>query len=298
MNNPAPTSAPTRETGVRPVLVTTSWRRNSIRVQAHAWWAGCHATADGVSCSAVRPAPCPRRRLRVWRHRIRRRRVGPIGQVVGVDCCDAFLDQARARRDRGLANPVCEADAEIALTHRSFDCVFAASARCSSHPGRSAQLPRRCARAAGWCISSGATGRQSLLSMAKDVVLQYLPTPGADAQTCGPGPFSWRRDDGEGDDEGRRYDQIDFAGQPPSWSARMSDEPSLPVGIGPGATSSRAARSRNRADRDERPAAAHNVQKKAPTAWYGQLLPGDQPHQSSVQGDAPPSDLDRICRPC
>ena len=28
------------------------------------------------------------------------------------------------------------------------------------------------------------------LSMAKDVVLRYLPPPGEDAQTCGPGPFS------------------------------------------------------------------------------------------------------------
>ena len=28
------------------------------------------------------------------------------------------------------------------------------------------------------------------LSMAKDVVLQFLPEPGADALTCGPGPFS------------------------------------------------------------------------------------------------------------
>ena len=28
------------------------------------------------------------------------------------------------------------------------------------------------------------------LSMAKDVVLRFLPPPGEDAQTCGPGPFS------------------------------------------------------------------------------------------------------------
>ena len=28
------------------------------------------------------------------------------------------------------------------------------------------------------------------LSMAKDVVLRFLPEPGAGAQTCGPGPFS------------------------------------------------------------------------------------------------------------
>ena len=28
------------------------------------------------------------------------------------------------------------------------------------------------------------------LSMARDVVLRFLPPPGEDAQTCGPGPFS------------------------------------------------------------------------------------------------------------
>ena len=28
------------------------------------------------------------------------------------------------------------------------------------------------------------------LSMAKDIVLRFLPPPGEDAQTCGPGPFS------------------------------------------------------------------------------------------------------------
>ena len=28
------------------------------------------------------------------------------------------------------------------------------------------------------------------LSMAKDVVLRFLPPPGEEAQTCGPGPFS------------------------------------------------------------------------------------------------------------
>ena len=33
------------------------------------------------------------------------------------------------------------------------------------------------------------------LSMAKDVVLRFLPPPGADAQTCGPGPFSMADED-------------------------------------------------------------------------------------------------------
>jgi hypothetical protein len=33
------------------------------------------------------------------------------------------------------------------------------------------------------------------LSMAKDVVLRFLPEPGADALTCGPGPFSMANED-------------------------------------------------------------------------------------------------------
>jgi hypothetical protein len=33
------------------------------------------------------------------------------------------------------------------------------------------------------------------LSMAKDIVLEFLPPPGDDAQTCGPGPFSMSDED-------------------------------------------------------------------------------------------------------
>jgi hypothetical protein len=49
------------------------------------------------------------------------------------------------------------------------------------------------------------------LSMAKDVVLRFLPEPGADAQTCGPGPFSM-----SGEETVRQmmtiagYEQIEF----------------------------------------------------------------------------------------
>ena len=54
------------------------------------------------------------------------RRAGPQGRVTGVDCCDAFLDEARAAaRDSGLANiDFLRADAErILARHEQADPV-------------------------------------------------------------------------------------------------------------------------------------------------------------------------------
>ena len=34
-------------------------------------------------------------------------------------------------------------------------------------------------------------GRQPRLGRLQKIVLEYLPPPGANGQTCGPGPFSW-----------------------------------------------------------------------------------------------------------
>src|SRR5262245_21160998 len=53
-------------------------------------------------------------------------RVGPAGRVVGIDCCDAFLDHARkAAESSGLTNVTfVRGDAEIALPTGAFDFVF------------------------------------------------------------------------------------------------------------------------------------------------------------------------------
>ena len=52
--------------------------------------------------------------------------VGPSGRVVGIDCCDAFLDYARDdAAARGLPNVSFErGDAEIALPVNEYDFVF------------------------------------------------------------------------------------------------------------------------------------------------------------------------------
>jgi SAM-dependent methyltransferase len=121
--------------------------------------------------------------------------VGPTGQVIGVDCCDAFLDHARAEvRARGLTN-VCfvRADAEIALPTNQFDFVFARfGTMFFANPVAGLRNMRKALRPGGRMVHIVWRDRADnpWLSMAKDVVLRFLPPPGADAQTCGPGPFS------------------------------------------------------------------------------------------------------------
>jgi ubiquinone/menaquinone biosynthesis C-methylase UbiE len=61
-------------------------------------------------------------------------RVGPEGTVVGIDCCDAFLDYAREEiAGRGLKNvSFMRGDAEIALPAETSTSSSRASARCFS----------------------------------------------------------------------------------------------------------------------------------------------------------------------
>ena len=53
--------------------------------------------------------------------------VGPTGRVVGIDCVDAFLDEARKdAAAKGLANvEYRRGDAEVALPESEFDYVVA-----------------------------------------------------------------------------------------------------------------------------------------------------------------------------
>ena len=121
--------------------------------------------------------------------------VGATGLVVGVDCCDAFLDQARAEmKSRRVTNlSFVRADAEIALPEDQFDFVFARfGTMFFANPVAGLRNMRQALRPGGRMVHIVWRERADnpWLSMAKDVVLKYLPTPGADAQTCGPGPFS------------------------------------------------------------------------------------------------------------
>jgi len=123
------------------------------------------------------------------------RRVGPEGSVVGIDCCKAFLDIARqdaAAAD--LANVTfIEGDVQSHPFTPDHDFVFSRfgtmffenpvwglkNMRAAMKPGAlMAMIVWRTADDNPW------------LSMAKQVVLQFLPPSGDDARTCGPGPFS------------------------------------------------------------------------------------------------------------
>lgn len=122
-------------------------------------------------------------------------RVGPEGEVVGIDCCDAFLDYARKDgAARGISNAsFVRGDAEIALPTEAFDLVFSRfGTMFFANPVAGLRNMRKALRPGGRMVHIVWRNRADnpWLSMAKDVVLRFLPAPGEDAQTCGPGPFS------------------------------------------------------------------------------------------------------------
>ena len=123
------------------------------------------------------------------------RRVGLSGTVVGVDCCDAFLDYARNEAEAKCIENVefMRGDAEVELPRGQFDFVFARfGTMFFANPVAGLRNMRRALKPGGRMVHIVWRNRADnpWLSMAKDVVLDYLPQPGDDALTCGPGPFS------------------------------------------------------------------------------------------------------------
>lgn len=123
------------------------------------------------------------------------RLVGPSGDVVGVDCCDVFLDYARKDAEAaGLTNiSFMRGDAEIALPDEKFDFVFSRfGTMFFANPVAGLRNMRKALKPGGKLVHIVWRDRADnpWLSMAKDIVLKILPPPGEDAQTCGPGPFS------------------------------------------------------------------------------------------------------------
>jgi len=123
------------------------------------------------------------------------RRVGSKGEVVGVDCCDTFLEYARRDAEAAKLDNISflRGDAEIALPEEQFDFVFARfGTMFFANPVAGLRNMRKALRPGGRMVHIVWRERADnpWLSMAKDIVLQFLPQPGADAQTCGPGPFS------------------------------------------------------------------------------------------------------------
>ena len=167
--------------------------------------------------------------------------VGPQGEVVGIDCCDAFLDYARRDVESlGLTNiRLVRGDAEIALPQNQFDFVFSRfGTMFFANPVAGLRNMRKALRPGGRMVHIVWRDRADnpWLSMAKDIVLQFLPPPGDNAQTCGPGPFSMSDEDtvrgmmkaaGYGDIEFRKVDAPVLVG------ADVADAIAFQLAIGP-----------------------------------------------------------------
>ena len=122
-------------------------------------------------------------------------RVGTAGSVVGIDCCGAFLDAARADASAaGLANlTFVEADVQTYAFKPVYDFCFSRfGTQFFENPVAGLRNMRSALRPGGTMTMIVWRGRADnpWLTLSKEVVLRYLPPVMEHAATCGPGPFS------------------------------------------------------------------------------------------------------------
>jgi SAM-dependent methyltransferase len=123
------------------------------------------------------------------------KRVGPKGYVLGIDCCEGFLKFGRADASAaGLTNvEFLEADVQTYPFRHDFDFCFSRfGTQFFENPVAALRNMRSALKPGGTMtmIVWRKIDDNPWLGHAKDIVLRYLPPPGDDARTCGPGPFS------------------------------------------------------------------------------------------------------------
>jgi ubiquinone/menaquinone biosynthesis C-methylase UbiE len=123
------------------------------------------------------------------------RLVGPAGSVLAVDCCDGFL--AYGRQDAaaaGISNVTfLEADVQAYPFQPVHDFCFSRfGTQFFENPVAGLRNMRASLKPGGVMTMVVWRGIQDnpWLGHAKDIVLKYLPPPGENALSCGPGPFS------------------------------------------------------------------------------------------------------------
>lgn len=138
------------------------------------------------------------------------RRVGPEGHVLGIDCCDAFLEYGR--RDaaaNGVTNvEFFDADVQTYPFRPEFDFCF------SRFGTQFFESPVAALRNMRTALKPGGTMTMIVwrdiadnpwLGLPKSIIAEFLPPPAEDARSCGPGPFSMA-------DSGVVIKQLEIAG--------------------------------------------------------------------------------------
>jgi ubiquinone/menaquinone biosynthesis C-methylase UbiE len=123
------------------------------------------------------------------------RLVGPAGSVLAVDCCDGFLAYGRQdAKAAGISNVTfLEADVQSYPFKPVHDFCFSRfGTQFFENPVAGLRNMRATLKPGGVMTMVVWRGIKDnpWLGHAKDVVLKYLPPPGENALSCGPGPFS------------------------------------------------------------------------------------------------------------
>ncbi len=123
------------------------------------------------------------------------KRVGSKGSVLGIDCCDAFLEIARGDASAAGVDNVefVNADVQFYPFQGDFDFCFSRfGTQFFENPVAGLKSMRRALKPGGTMtmIVWRSIEDNPWLGMAKEIVLRFLPPPGEDGRSCGPGPFS------------------------------------------------------------------------------------------------------------
>lgn len=123
------------------------------------------------------------------------RMVGPRGAVLGIDCCDSFLAKARSdAAEAGLRHVrFVAADVQTYPFKPEFDFCFSRFGMMFfSNPVAALRNVSKALKPGGrlMFVTWRAIEHNPWLGLPKSIVLGFLPPPGEDADTCGPGPFS------------------------------------------------------------------------------------------------------------
>jgi len=122
-------------------------------------------------------------------------KTGPKGRVLGVDCCEEFLDIARHRPERMFVPNVSfrACDAEKDLGTGDYDYVFSRfGTMFFANPVAGLRAMCRSLKPGAQVAHIVWRRREDnpWLNEAAEIMRSFLPDPGPGGQSCGPGPFS------------------------------------------------------------------------------------------------------------